>query len=350
MQKKHSIFFAAIMIFTITTLFLSSCSSIATFFSGSPQDSKMVTAPENSTATLTPFLPVAATTTLGATATPLVSNTPTPTPTRFTPTPIPWNYGLKVPKGQVRVALLGSDYRPSSGFRTDVIMIVTINPESKTATVVSFPRDLYVRVPGRGEERINTAFTYGGFELFNATLQENFGFQVDYYVMTNFTGFVNIINNLGGIDVNSGAAFSDKCDLPIAKNGYCSVGVGTVHMDGAMALWYARARYSTSDFDRTRRAQEIILAIFNRLLRFDVIAKIPSLYNIYSANAETNLDLAVVVKLAPLAPSIAQGGNTRSYAISSEDTTSYTTPSGGAVLLPNYEKIYPILKDALYTP
>jgi anionic cell wall polymer biosynthesis LytR-Cps2A-Psr (LCP) family protein len=121
-------------------------------------------------------------------------------------------------------------------------------------------------------------------------------------------------------------------------------------MNGAMALWYARARYSTSDFDRTRRAQEIILGIFNRLLRFDVLTKIPSLYNIYSANVETNLDLATVLKLAPLAPTIAQGNSTRSYAISSNETTGYTTPGGGAVLQPNYEKIYAILKNALYTP
>ncbi len=350
MQKKHPIALTLFFTVIILSLLLSSCSGIATYFTGNSRAMQLVTAPLDSTATLTPFLPVASTPTSNSTPTPLISNTPTLTPTYFTPTPLPWNYGLKEPEGQIRIALLGSDYRPSGGFRTDVIMIVSINPESKTATVVSFPRDLYVRMPGHDQERINTAFTYGGFDLFNATLQENFGFQADYYVMTNFTGFVNIIDNLGGIDVNSGQAFSDKCDLPGSSNGYCSVGVGNVHMNGAKALWYARARYTSSDFDRTRRAQEIILAIFNRLLRFDVITKIPSLYNIYSANVETNLDLATVVKLAPLAPSIAQGSNTRSYAVSSGEVTPYTTPGGGAVLLPNYEKIYAILKNALFTP
>ena len=245
---------------------------------------------------------------------------------------------------------MGSDYRPSSGYRTDVIVIVSINPKDGTATAVSFPRDLYVTIPGKGEERINTAFTYGGFDLFNATLQENFGFQVDYYVMTNFNGFVNIVDNLGGIDVYSGSYFSDKCDLPAAVEGYCSVGVGNVHMNGATALWYVRARYTTSDFDRTRRTQEVIMAIFNRLISFDVVSKIPSLYSIYIANVDTNLDLDSVLTLAPVAPTVAQSANHRSYSIGPAEVTSYTTPGGAAVLLPNYDKIYPILKDALYTP
>ncbi|MBI9050063.1 MAG: LCP family protein [Anaerolineaceae bacterium] len=349
MKKIKKLFLRSIPLVLVAVFLLSACSEISSA-NISQSNGVINEVPKDATATLTPFLPVASTVTPLATRTPLVTNTPTLTPTRLTPTPLPWNYGLESPEGQVRFAIFGSDYRPSSGFRTDVIMIVSINPEEKTATVVSFPRDLYVTVPGRGEQRINTAFSYGGIELFNATMQENFGFQVDYFVITNFTGFVNIIDNLGGIDVNATANLSDKCDLPFAVNGYCSVGPGTVHMDGRTALWYARSRYSTSDFDRTRRAQEIILAILNRLLRFDVISKIPSLYNIYSANVETNIDLATVLSLAPLAPTLAKSENTRSFAISVDQTTAYRTPSGGAVLLPNYDKIYPMLKEALYTP
>jgi LCP family protein required for cell wall assembly len=332
MQKKYPLAFTRFIILGITGLVLSSCSL--------PSISK---ANDSFTA--------------AKSSTPEVISVPTVAP-GFTPTlpdnvvqdPLAWNYGLTVPEGQIRIALLGSDYRPKGGFRTDILMIVSINPKDKTATVVSFPRDLYVRMPGRDQERINTAFAYGGFDLFNAMLQENFGFQVDYYVMTNFTGFVNIIDSLGGIEVNSAQSFSDKCDLPESSNGYCSVGVGMEHMDGATALWYARSRYTTSDFDRARRSQEIIQAVFNRLLQFDVIKQIPSLYSIYAANVETNLDLATVAKLAPLAPTIAQSSNIHSYAVSTKDVTPYTTPSGGAVQLPIYENIYAILKDALYTP
>jgi polyisoprenyl-teichoic acid--peptidoglycan teichoic acid transferase len=339
-----------LFLFLIVSMSTSACSSISSALPASPQNIAYLGASSDGTATLTPFLPVAATASLAATATPLVSNTPTITATFNTPTPVPWNYGLKFPEGQIRIALFGSDYRPSSGYRTDVIIIVSINPKDGTATAISFPRDLYVTIPGKGEERINTAFSYGGLELFNATMQQNFGFQVDYYVMTNFTGFISIIDNLGGIDVNAAFNFSDKCDLPSAVGGYCNITAGTVHMDGKMALWYVRARYTTSDFDRTRRAQEVVLAIFNRMLRFDIVSKIPSMYSIYKANVETNLDLQTVVALAPAAATIAQDGKHRTYTISTDQVTSYTTTGGAAVLLPNYDEIYPILKQALYTP
>jgi LCP family protein required for cell wall assembly len=332
MQKKYPLAFILFILLGIMGLVLSSCSlpSIS-------RANDSVAASNDSTAE--------------------VKTVPTVAPS-LTPTlsgnvvldPLAWNYGLVEPEGQVRIALLGSDYRPNGGFRTDIIMIVSINPESKTATVVSFPRDLYVNMPGRNQERINTAFAYGGFDLFNEMLQENFGFQVDYYVMTTFSGFVNIIDNLGGIEVNAAQAFSDACDLPEASNGYCSVKAGMVHMNGDTALWYARSRYTTSDFDRSRRSQEIIQAVYNEMLQFDVIKKIPSLYSIYTDNVETNLDLATVAKLAPLAPTIAKSSNIRTYAIGTKDVTPYTTPSGGAVQLPIYENIYAILKDALYTP
>jgi len=332
MQKKYPLAFFLFVILGITALFLSSCS-----LPGISKASDAITAQKNS-ADEVKLVPTVATS-----STPTISD-------NVVQDPLAWNYGLVEPDGQIRIALLGSDYRPKGGFRTDTIMIVSINPEDKTATVVSFPRDLYVRMPGRDQERINTAFAYGGFDLFNEMLQENFGFQVDYYVMTNFNGFVNIIDHLGGIEVDSAQTFADTCDLPDASNGYCSVGVGTQYMDGATALWYARARYTTSDFDRSRRALEIIKAVYNRLLQFDVIKKIPSLYSIYTDNVETNLDLATVAKLAPLAPTLAQSSNIRSYTIGTKDVTPYTTPSGGSVQLPIYENIFVILKDVLYTP
>jgi anionic cell wall polymer biosynthesis LytR-Cps2A-Psr (LCP) family protein len=121
-------------------------------------------------------------------------------------------------------------------------------------------------------------------------------------------------------------------------------------MDGATALWYSRSRYSSSDFDRTRIAQEIIQAITTRLLRLDVINKIPNLYSIYSANVETNIDLTTVIKLVPLAPALMQSENTRTYAVGPEEITPYTTTGGGAVLLPNYDAIYALLKEAIFTP
>ena len=138
-------------------------------------------------------------------------------------------------------------------------MLLSLYPDSNTASIISFPRDLYVFIPGVGNQRINVAQPYGGFELTNATLQENFGVSADHYIMTNFSGFKSIIDSLGGINVEVGNYLSDQCSLSQADSaGYCTVYPGINFMNGETALWYVRSRYSTSDLDRTRRAQEVI--------------------------------------------------------------------------------------------
>lgn len=300
----------------------------------------------NATSTPTPFQP------LPATATPtLAPATPTP---EFTSTPEVRNWwtGLKRPEGQKLILLLGSDWRYGGGFRTDVIMLIALNPKENTAKIVSFPRDLYVSIPGVGQNRINVAQPYGGFELMAQTLEQNFGVRPDYYIMTNFDGFVSIINNVGGINVNAYYNLTDKCDLPQASyDGYCSVGPGTVYMDGRTALWYVRSRYSTSDFDRTRREQEVIYALFSKLLSLNAISRIPELYNIYQNSVETNINLETVVSLAPMAPILLEKDAIRRYYIGPQQVSSYIVPeSGAAVLLPNDEAIGAVLKEAIFEP
>ena len=135
----------------------------------------------------------------------------------------------------------------SLGNNALAIILVAINKKTGATSVVSFPRDLYVTLPGYRQERINVAQPLGGFELTQATFQYNFGFTPDYYLLTNFQGFVNIIDSLGGINVYVPWELYDDCSLPIQDStGKCSVGPGQVYMDGETALWYARSRYSTS--------------------------------------------------------------------------------------------------------
>ena len=179
---------------------------------------------------------------------------PHPKPTNRPPTKTPWVNNAELPEGQRKILILGSDSRGDGGFRTDVILLLILNPQQGTASAVSFPRDLYVNIPGVGQDRINTAMVYGGFSLLAATFEANFGVRPDSYVLTNFGGFVEIVNSLGGIEVNAASSLTDKCDLPQANwDGYCTVEPGFIGMDGDTALWYVRARYTTSDFDRTRR-------------------------------------------------------------------------------------------------
>lgn len=302
----------------------------------------LVTPDPLATPTATPFQPAAAVPTLAPdqpTFTPTVEPSATPT---IQPT-------IAVSRDVIKVMLLGSDWRPNSGYRTDVIMLIAINKRSGATSVTSFPRDIWVTLPGVKEERINTAMAFGGFSLFQQTLQYNFGFTPDYFLMTNFQGFVNIIDTFGGINVYASRQLTDQCSLPAAdEQGNCTVGPGRIEMDGATALWYVRSRYSTSDFDRTRRAQEVIKATFFKLMSLNAVARAPELYTTFKSNIETNLPLDVVVSLARFAPDLVTNPDQiRQFAIGPREVWAWETPDGAQVLLPNQDLIQPLLNQAL---
>ena len=255
---------------------------------------------------------------------------------------------LQKPDGQVNVLLLGSDARPDEGgFRTDIIVWVSLNPKSGFVSAVSFPRDLFVDIPGYGENRINTAFPRGGFDLLADAFEENFGIRPDHYLLADFNGFKSVINNLGGITVQTEKGLSDTCAKWINPSGYCSVGPGPVHMNGELALWYARSRYSTNDIDRTRRAQEVIKAIFSRLMSLDIILKTPDLYNAYINYVDTDIRLSDVLPLLPLASQVNQNGDIRSYVIGYDHAYDWMTMQGAQVLVPDYDKIRELMIEAL---
>lgn len=302
----------------------------------------------NAAPTLTPFQPIAPTATLGPTNTPQPSATPTiqPSPTLATVVRL----GLQKPAGQINIAILGSDYRPNQGYRTDIILILSLNPDKGTASLTSFPRDLYVNIPGVGMNRINAAQPFGGFALTAATLKENFDITVDYYIMTNFTGFKGIIDTLGGISVNAGAKLYDTCDLPQAVDKHCYVPVGNTTMDGATALWYVRSRHTSNDFDRTRRAQEVMSAIFQKIMSLDALNRGAELYTLFVSSVETDLPVDKALQLLPFSSQIVSNPSiVRRYAIGANDVTNYIVPENGSmVLIPDPISIGEIIRQAFY--
>lgn len=315
----------------IVTLLLPACSVLQT---ASP------TAPPTASVTASPQASPSATLPPENTATPQ----PVPTAEPFTPTPAPT---LPVPDHQIRILILGSDIREDNSFRTDVIMLLTINPREGTASVVSFPRDLYIYMPGWGFSRINVV-QYRGFDVMADMFEMNFGVRPQYYVMTNFAGFLNIIDSLGGIDVVVAEEMTDKCDLPhMDREGNCTVRPGTVRMDGQYALWYVRSRKSTSDFDRQRRAQEVIQGIFRRLLSLEGVRRAPEIYQQFSGSAETNLDLQTVLSLAGVIPSLTQEGRIRRYQLGIQNVYPMIDGEGAAVLYPDLPSIRAIIEEAV---
>ncbi|MBE0695799.1 MAG: LCP family protein, partial [Anaerolineaceae bacterium] len=254
-------------------------------------------------------------------------------------------------EGTINLLVMGSDWRPSSGYRTDVIMLVSIHGNDGTVSVVSFPRDLYVTIPGWMEQRINTAFPHGGFSMLADTLEYNFGVRPDYYVLTNFSGFTGIIDSLGGVNVNIEQYLMDKCDLPQAVNTYCEVYPGPKHMNGPMALWYVRSRHSSSDFDRLRRAQEVLYGLFKRLMSLDAVSHLPDLYNSYRSSVATNMIVDDMAPLLSIANNIFNdSARVKRYTIGPGYVYPYVTESGAQVLLPNYDAIRQLIRDVISNP
>jgi polyisoprenyl-teichoic acid--peptidoglycan teichoic acid transferase len=260
------------------------------------------------------------------------------------PTPVD---PLVIPSGEVNILLFGSDAGPTRfGYRTDGIVLLTLNPNG-AVSLTSFPRDLYVYIPGWRMQRLNAAQPWGGFETTCDTFVYNFGVRPDYFITISFEGFVAIVDSLGGVDVNVGKTFSD------ARDGHpkgFTVYAGTVHMDGETALWYVRARETTSDLDRERRMEELLLAIGHSLLSANGLARVPELYEIYQGKVSTNISLEAAVQLLPLLQK-SDPEQVHRYTIGLDEIAQWTEPLSGAYYyIPKPGAIQQTLEEALNTP
>lgn len=267
---------------------------------------------------------------------------PTIWPPSEIPPPAPF---IPQPSSQTNILLLGDDQQPgTSGYRTDSIMLLILKPDQKNASLISFPRDLYVYIPGWTMNRINVILARGGFDLMQDTFAYNFGIRPEYYIRINVWAFGDIIDSLGGVDVNVAVPMTDE----VPGEGYHTVQAGLVHMDGATAEWYTRARYATSDFDRTRRHQEVLQALFLKMLSLDALQNIPELYNTYQDNVTTNLTLENITHWLPLATQLTDTSKVKQYLITHDDVSDWTVPTSGAmVLLPHRETILNKILEAV---
>jgi len=257
-----------------------------------------------------------------------------------------------MPAGQTKILLLGSDQRPDdSGYRTDTIILLTLDPQKMTVSAVSFPRDLWVKVPSLYEMKINQVFGLGGFDAMAGMFQANFGVTPDYYVLANFAGFTGFIDSQGGVDVAVGQELTDACDLPQARNGNCTVEPGTVHMDGATALWYVRSRYTSSDFDRLRRAQEVVYGLFKQMVNLASVTKLSEIKTAVKGNVETNISIEKALSFLPLASGVLQSpDHIRRFAITEDQSTPFWSWNGEWILLPDTEAIHSLLQQAGVKP
>jgi len=314
--------------------------------------------PPQSAATTIPILPPATPAPSRVWPGPLTYGTVTPIPTEI-PTPVevfPFEAGV------TNILLIGSDRRPgATSFRTDTLVLVSIHAGGRGAALLSIPRDLFVYLPGFSMQRINSAYTSGeqygypggGPGLLADTVLYNLGIPVHYQARVEMDGFRRVIDTVGGLDVRVACAYTDwrlrSPDLPPEDEAnwvMFTAPAAVVHMDGDYALWYARARGHSSDFDRARRQQEVLRAAYRQVLRLDLIPHIPELYTELSSSVSSDIPLAALVELAALAPRISPA-EIHSRFLGRDQVTGWRVPVNGAqVLLPNAPAIRALLEDA----
>ncbi len=349
-MKLHSLKFPIVCLLLL--LVCTSCAASglgSTSFAAAPQAAStqivLVHSPPGATATATPFQPVPPTAVYYPTEAPVFVPTtaPTPVPTPFPLDPAAPVGALQLPPDQVNILLLGSDKRPwDSAFRTDTIMLLTLNPSLGTVSLTSFPRDMYINIPGWGMDRINTAWGKGGFDKLAATFEHNFGVRPDHYVLINFSSFKQIVDSLGGLDVNVGVNVSDY------RNGYYfTVPAGPQTMDADTVLWYVRSRKTSNDFQRSRRQQEVLMAIFQKMLSLNALRRIPEFYAIYKDNFTTDMGLTTLVPLFPLAAQLVDTSRIHHYFIGPNQVYDWITPGGGMVLVPRQAEVMAVIRKAL---
>jgi len=263
------------------------------------------------------------------------------------PTPVPWDGASRI-----TMLVMGLDYRDWEAGevpRTDTMILLTVDPLTKTAGMLSIPRDMWVNIPGFDYGKINTAYylgeTYklpgGGPALAMKTVENFLGVPIDYYAQVDFMAFVKFIDEIGGLDINV------LDEIRVSRIGSSEESYvlheGVQNLDGMETLGYARSRYTSGgDFDRAARQQQVIMAIREQIVTFDMlptlIAKSPILYQELSSGIRTNLSLQQVIQLAVLGTQI-NAKQIKQIVIPPDVVYESTSPDGLAILIPIPDEI-----------
>jgi LCP family protein required for cell wall assembly len=262
------------------------------------------------------------------------------------------------------ILVMGIDKRESEEgpWRTDSMILIRIDPVNNTVAMLSTPRDLYVTIPdyGYGErlDKINTAFFYGdandypggGAALAKETIRQNFGIEVDRHIVMDFNGFRQIIDYIGGVEVDVPELLVDN-QYPTEDYGYMTVRfeAGRQMLDGERALIYSRTRKSTSDFARAERQQEVIMAVRDKVLSLDIIpsltpANVTRLIQSANESIRTDLTLDETLAFAQVAQGIESGDIHRAVIDNTMVEASYTN-QGAEVLVPQWDEVMEVVEE-----
>lgn len=196
--------------------------------------------------------------------------------------------------GRINILVFGiGGANHPGGMLADTIMVASFNPQDKSLAILSIPRDLYAPIPGYDSNKINAAHSFGerdknktggGPALLKKTVANILDLPIHYFIRLDFSGFTSLIDTIGGLDINVETTISDPYYPDEKMIGYSpfSLSAGNHHLDGKSALKYARSRETTSDFDRSRRQQQLMIAIRDKILSLQTLSNPKKLSDIFS--------------------------------------------------------------------
>ena len=285
----------------------------------------------------------------------------------------PGSLGWKIKHDQrVNILLVGYGGPGHDGpYLTDSIMLLSIRPGSREAVMISLPRDLWVKIPALPRNgylfgKLNSAYAIGtdhasypnvradwntatgGGDLAAATVSQITGQHVDYWVGVDFKAFRDVVNALGGVRVNVPTALDDPY-FPLGETTgmvHVHINAGWQRFDGERALEYSRSRETTSDFDRSKRQQLVMLAVRQRAVSLNAVPRLFNLLGALQSNVRTNLRPAEMRQLADLAGQL-KDKDIRHIGVDTTNLLRNTVGGNGQYILVPLDSTYATLQQYL---
>ena len=208
------------------------------------------------------------------------------------------NDELLTAKDKATIMIMGVDARDDDVGRSDTLMIASLDPKTKQASLLSVPRDTRVKIKGHGFDKINAAYAYGNERLSEDTVERLLGVNIDHYIIINTKSFSKIIDAIGGIDINvpKRMHYEDPWD----DDGGLIIDFqpGMQHMDGAKAVTYVRYRDEEGDLGRIRRQQDFVRACMEKLVSPAIIPKLPMVVSEVMGAIETDMSTRQLLEFA----------------------------------------------------
>lgn len=265
-----------------------------------------------------------------------------------------------LPVGRINILVMGTDKRAKDTDRygrSDTLLLVNLDTLSKTARVMTIPRDLVVDIPGYGRNKVNSAYFFGeynhlpggGQALAVRTISKLFDVPIDYYIAINFEGFQKLVDTMGGVDINVPYTIDDL-HYPSDDEGdpfgerHVHFDPGWQHLDGKSTLRYARTRHGDSDFMRSKRQLQVIMAMRQEAMSLNLVPTLPSIMSQLGGMLETNIPFDQQMSLAQLAYGIQSSGIITST-IDNRMVTAVTLPDGSEGLRLNWKVAQPMINQ-----